>query len=74
MKDKKLSAAHLIALRFGGADKLSKLLGISRQAVTQWYKTGEIPLRHQYAIMQLAKEKKVGLTKQELFKGGELIK
>lgn len=40
---------HVLSMA-GGATKLSKLLGVSPQAVNQWVKKGKIPAKRYFAI------------------------
>lgn len=66
----KLTPPELVAARFGGYRKLSRLMGRSESIVSQWRRRGRIPGSAQIGLIELAKRHRVKLTLHELVYGG----
>lgn len=64
-----ITPTKLVIKKFGSADRLARMLGISKKAIDQWPVT--IPTTQQFKILQLARELKIRLTAQQLICGSK---
>lgn len=58
-----------ILREFGGVSNLSRHLGISASAVSQWKKSGEIPKAWFKQILSLSKSQRLDVTLKDLVWG-----
>lgn len=71
-KDKMLSPTELVKARFGGTNKLAKLLNIPSSSVSRWAITGKVPQKHRITLLNYARTLNIPLTSHELDFGGML--
>lgn len=55
-----------LVCQFGSQEALSAACGVTRVAVAQWKRRGNIPARHQRAILLAARERGLDITAEDL--------
>lgn len=63
---------ELVIQQFGGVRKLARALGRDPAAVSRWQKSGIIPSSLQRKILELATEKGIALTADDIIFGRDL--
>lgn len=61
-----MSQADKIIDAFGGLTATANAVGVSRQLVYYWKKSGAVPARYYRAILDASKKKKAGLKASDL--------
>lgn len=69
-----LPPAKLIILLFGGVRPVSRLVGIAQSAVSNWQKSEDqgVPRKHHVKLLDLAKQRDIILTAEDLVFGRNL--
>jgi DNA-binding transcriptional regulator YdaS (Cro superfamily) len=66
-----MNPADVLVEKFGGKSQAARMLGVSRQVVNYWTRTGEVPGKHIRHIIEVAKLHGIRMTEKDLIYGND---